>query len=89
MATQKNKVLFGFSDLYIGTYEVDENDVVTLGEPYHQKVQLAIPPRMQQKNPTSMPTMSHTTQLTLRELMKATSLLRCSMTSSRLSSSAM
>ena len=37
MATQKNKVLFGFSDLYIGTYEVDENDVVTLGEPYHQK----------------------------------------------------
>lgn len=33
---QKNKVLFGFSDLYIGTYE-ENNGVVTLGTPYHQK----------------------------------------------------
>ena len=32
-----NKVLFGFSDLYIGTYEVDEAGVVTMGTPYHQK----------------------------------------------------
>ena len=30
-----NKVLFGFSDLYIGTYE-DNNGTVTLGAPYHQ-----------------------------------------------------
>lgn len=31
-----NKVLFGFSNLYIGTYTV-ENDTVSLGKPYHQK----------------------------------------------------
>ena len=37
MATQKNKVLFGFSDLYIGTYEVADDGTVTLGTPYHQK----------------------------------------------------
>ena len=30
-----NKVLFGFSDLYIGTYE-DNNGTITLGSPYHQ-----------------------------------------------------
>lgn len=30
-----NKVLFGFSDLYIGTY-TDNNGTVTLGTPYHQ-----------------------------------------------------
>lgn len=30
-----NKVLFGFSDLYVGTYE-DNNGTVTLGTPYHQ-----------------------------------------------------
>lgn len=33
---QKNKVLFGFSDLYIGTYEADSEGTVTLGAPYHQ-----------------------------------------------------
>lgn len=33
----KNKVLFGFSELYIGTYEVDDQGNVTLGTPYHQK----------------------------------------------------
>ena len=32
-----NKVLFGFSDLYIGTYTVGEGGTVTLGTPYHQK----------------------------------------------------
>ena len=32
-----NKVLFGFSDLYIGTYEVASDGTVTLGTPYHQK----------------------------------------------------
>lgn len=30
-----NKVLFGFSDLYVGTY-TDNNGTVTLGTPYHQ-----------------------------------------------------
>ena len=32
-----NKVLFGFSDLYIGTYTVDDQGQVTMGTPYHQK----------------------------------------------------
>ena len=32
-----NKVLFGFSDLYIGTFSVNDQGVVTLGTPYHQK----------------------------------------------------
>jgi len=31
-----NKVLFGFSDLYVGTYAVN-NGTVTLGTPYHQR----------------------------------------------------
>lgn len=31
-----NKVLFGFSDLYVGTYSVDTSGSVTLGTPYHQ-----------------------------------------------------
>lgn len=31
-----NKVLFGFSDLYIGTYSVATDGTVTLGSPYHQ-----------------------------------------------------
>lgn len=31
-----NKVLFGFSDLYIGTYTVAQNGTVTMGAPYHQ-----------------------------------------------------
>lgn len=31
-----NKVLFGFSDLYVGTYTVGEGGTVTLGKPYHQ-----------------------------------------------------
>lgn len=33
----ENKVLYGFKDLYIGTYEVDAVGEVTLGTPYHQK----------------------------------------------------
>lgn len=32
-----NKVLFGFSDLYIGEYITDEDGNVTLGTPYHQR----------------------------------------------------
>lgn len=31
-----NKVLMGFSDLYIGTYTVGEDGKVTMGTPYHQ-----------------------------------------------------
>lgn len=31
-----NKVLFGFSDLYIGTYAVGAGGAVTMGTPYHQ-----------------------------------------------------
>lgn len=31
-----NKVLFGFSDLYVGTYEVAGDGTVTMGTPYHQ-----------------------------------------------------
>ena len=31
-----NKVEFGISDLYVGTYEVDSDGDVTLGSPYHQ-----------------------------------------------------
>lgn len=32
-----NKVLFGFSELHIGTYTVADDGTVTLGTPYHQK----------------------------------------------------
>lgn len=32
-----NKVYFGFSDLYIGTYTVASDGTVTMGSPYHQK----------------------------------------------------
>lgn len=32
-----NKVLMGFSDLYIGEYEVASDGTVTMGSPYHQK----------------------------------------------------
>lgn len=31
-----NRVEFGISDLYVGTYTVDDDGVVTLGSPYHQ-----------------------------------------------------
>lgn len=31
-----DKVLFGFSDLYVGTYTVAPDNTVTLGTPYHQ-----------------------------------------------------
>ena len=32
----KNKVLFGFSECYVGEYEVAGDGTVTLGTPYHQ-----------------------------------------------------
>lgn len=31
-----NKVMFGFSDLYVGTYTVGAGGAVTMGTPYHQ-----------------------------------------------------
>ena len=31
-----NKVLFGFSDLYVGTFEYDSYGDVVMGSPYHQ-----------------------------------------------------
>lgn len=44
----ENKVLFGFRDLYIGTYTVDdESGVVTLGTPYHQTGAVGFSPEAQ------------------------------------------
>lgn len=31
-----NKVLMGFSDLYVGTFTVADDNTVTMGSPYHQ-----------------------------------------------------
>lgn len=36
MANSPNKVEFGISDLYVGTYTVGTTGTVTLGTPYHQ-----------------------------------------------------
>lgn len=46
-----NKVLMGFSDLYIGTYEVT-NGTVTLGTPYHQKGAVGFSPEPQSDQET-------------------------------------
>lgn len=48
----ENKVLFGFKDLYIGTYEVDSNGDVTMGSPYHQKGATGFSPEEQGDNYT-------------------------------------
>lgn len=48
----ENKVLFGFKDLYIGTYSVDENGDVTMGSPYHQKGAVGFSPEEQGENYT-------------------------------------
>ena len=37
MSTQKNKVEFGICNLHVCTYEVDDDNIVTLGTPYPQK----------------------------------------------------
>lgn len=42
-----NKVEFGISELHVGTYSVDSDDVVTLGEPYHQKGAVSFSPEEQ------------------------------------------
>ena len=38
-----NKVLFGISNLHVGTY-TDNNGSVTLGTPYHQKGAVSMSP---------------------------------------------
>lgn len=48
----ENKVLFGFKDLYIGTYEVDDDGDVTMGSPYHQKGAVGFSPDEQGDNYT-------------------------------------
>lgn len=48
---QENKVLFGFRELYIGTYSVnDETGEVTLGTPYHQTGAVGFSPEGQGSN---------------------------------------
>ena len=42
-----NKVEFGISQLHVGTYTVDDDGVVTLGEPYHQKGAVSFSPEEQ------------------------------------------
>ena len=39
-----NKVEFGISELHVGTYSVDGDGVVTMGEPYHQKGAISFSP---------------------------------------------
>ena len=39
-----NKVEFGISQLHVGTYTVDNQGVVTLGTPYHQKGAVSFSP---------------------------------------------
>ena len=48
----ENKVLFGFKDLYIGTYEVDSDGDVTMGTPYHQAGAVGFSPEEQGENYT-------------------------------------
>ena len=50
---QENKVLYGFSDLYIGTYTVDEDtQEVTMGTPYLQTGAVGFSPEGQGENYT-------------------------------------
>lgn len=48
----RNKVLFGFSDLYVGTYTVDDEGTVTMGTPYHQPGAVGFSPEEQGENYT-------------------------------------
>ena len=45
-----NKVLFGFSDLYIGTYGVGDDGTVTMGAPYHQAGAVGFSPSADSNN---------------------------------------
>lgn len=42
-----NKVEFGISQLHVGTYEVSDQGVATLGTPYHQKGAVSFAPEEQ------------------------------------------
>ena len=42
-----NKVEFGISQLHVGTYEVDDQGVVTMGTPYHQPGAVSFAPEEQ------------------------------------------
>ena len=42
-----NKVEFGISQLHVGTYTVDDDGIVTLGTPYHQKGAVSFAPEEQ------------------------------------------
>lgn len=42
-----SKVLFGFSDLYVGTYTVAADGTVTMGTPYHQPGAVGFSPEEQ------------------------------------------
>ena len=42
-----NKVEFGISQLHVGTYEVDDDGVVTMGTPYHQAGAVSFAPEEQ------------------------------------------
>lgn len=43
----ENKVEFGISQLYVGTYTVDGDGVVTMGTPYHQNGAVSFSPESQ------------------------------------------
>lgn len=45
-----NKVEFGISQLHVGTYTVDAEGVVTLGEPYHQPGAVSFAPEEASEN---------------------------------------
>lgn len=46
----ENKVLFGISDLYIGTFTENSDGTVTMGEPYHQRGAVGFSPEEQGDN---------------------------------------
>ena len=46
----EDKVLFGFSDLYFGTFTENEDGSVTMGEPYHQRGAVCFSPSEQGNN---------------------------------------
>ena len=46
----KNKVEFGISNLYVGTYSVGTTGTVTMGTPYHQAGAVSFSPEEQSEN---------------------------------------
>lgn len=46
----EDKVLFGFSDLYFGTFTENADGSVTMGEPYHQRGAVGFSPEEQGEN---------------------------------------